>query len=485
MKSSIIGPARSLGGMAFSRNKWVSTGLWFSGLGVAAALAAESADGEDWWLHGAWCLCGLLIAGVTLWRAMRRNVSVVITDHLVMFTAAFSVYFLFGASFLTFGPEAEVSSVLSYYEVDAATALRTNAVNGIGFGIALIVAAFSPRGWFFEATSKAARHAARIPAPVALAILLAFGACAHAYTLLYDFGFREGLVPGVIRTTARVSDVGIFLAASYKGRYRGWFRGLAVLLAVVGALAGVLLYNKTQIVIPLAALFFGIALIYRPKIVMPLGMLLIATIYIGSSGMVLYARNSLDMRSSAPIGERFDVAIRGLEAARDDDPLARSSAWGRFSYATAQGAAMDFYDRGLGASDFSLIPWLFVPRALVPDKPEITKNSREFHYAIAGNEASSTGMGVFSSGYYSGGWLGVVAASALAGWILAQTSAVASAVIGARGTVLLPFALFGVHIAFRIDGSFLADYAGAFVFLLYAVAAFWLFYSRRPGLHVR
>ena len=43
----------------------------------------------------------------------------------------------------------------------------------------------------------------------------------------------------------------------------------------------------------------------------------------------------------------------------------------------------------------------------------------------------------------------------------------ALAVLERRALALLPLALFGVFIAFRIDGHFLADYLGAFVFFLY------------------
>jgi hypothetical protein len=91
---------------------------------------------------------------------------------------------------------------------------------------------------------------------------------------------------------------------------------------------------------------------------------------------------------------------------------------------------------------------------------------------MSGQVGSSTGQGIFSSGYYSGGWLGVLAVGCLAGWILRQTSAVAEEIIIARAPLLLPLALYGVYIAFRIDGSFLADYVGAFAYLLYPMVAF-------------
>jgi hypothetical protein len=63
----------------------------------------------------------------------------------------------------------------------------------------------------------------------------------------------------------------------------------------------------------------------------------------------------------------------------------------------------------------------------------------------------------------------------LCGWILAQTSAVARSIYALQASVLLPFALLGVMIASRIDGDFIPDYLGTFVFVLYPLLAAWLF----------
>lgn len=460
-------------GLALSRKVWANAGVGSILFGVVALFASLNASSSDWWIHGAWCLLGMVSAIVLLARALRDGFIVVVTDHLVMFTAAFTLYFLFGASFMTFGPEDQVSRALRYYYVDAVSALKADAVNGIGFGVALLVAVMSPRRWFFQHMTIAARKFSKISSHIVLFVLLSFGLSAYGYTLVYDFGFMDGVVPGVVRAASKFSIVSIFLAASYRGKYSSLYRTLALFLSVTLTLSGVLLFNKTQILVPLAALVAGFALVYRPKVVVPVGLLILIAIYIGTSGLVLYGRNTLGTASLVPLSVRFTVALEGVTVDRKNDPLAEASPWGRLCYIAVQGAGMDFYDQGAGASEFSLIPWLFVPRLLSQDKPIITKTNEDFHQKISGHEGSSTGQGVFSSGYYSGGWIGAFAAAVLAGWILAQTSAVASAIMTGRAMILQPFALYGVYIAFRIDGSFLADYAGAFVFLLYPLLAFW------------
>jgi hypothetical protein len=73
--------------------------------------------------------------------------------------------------------------------------------------------------------------------------------------------------------------------------------------------------------------------------------------------------------------------------------------------------------------------------------------------------------------------------SILCGWILSQTSAIAQAVLNRRAMLLAPLALLGVFIAFRVDGDFLVDYFGAFVFILYLLvpAAFLIKVWRRAS----
>jgi hypothetical protein len=146
-------------------------------------------------------------------------------------------------------------------------------------------------------------------------------------------------------------------------------------------------------------------------------------------------------------------------------------------YTPPQAAGLDFWDTGQGGDGFQLMPWVFVPRALADEKPEITKTGREFHQRVTGADTSSTGIGIFVSGYYAGGWWGLWAASALCGWILAQTSAIARAVMATRALLLVPLALLGVYMAFRIDGDFVSDYVGTFVFILYPVIAISMVFS--------
>lgn len=190
-------------------------------------------------------------------------------------------------------------------------------------------------------------------------------------------------------------------------------------------------------------------------------------IFTSVGSLVTYGRNSVGYKNYASLLERWEIINRWEFSANSDLDDIHYNSWGRFCYLPPQVTAMNYYDEGEGGDELKLIPWIFVPRIVNPNKPIITQSGSNLYTKITGNVGSSTGQGIFSSGYYNGGWLGVFLASALCGWLLAQASAIANAIITRRAVLLLPFALLGVYMAFRIDGDFLADYMGTFIYLLY------------------
>jgi len=96
-------------GLLLTRRGWLRFGVAFLLLGGLALLVAEQVGADSWWVHGLWCVAGLALALPILATVLRSGVIVVLRDHRVMFTAAFALYFLFGASLLAFGPENQIA----------------------------------------------------------------------------------------------------------------------------------------------------------------------------------------------------------------------------------------------------------------------------------------------------------------------------------------------------------------------------------------
>lgn len=457
--------------LGLTRRRWFQSGIAFLVLGFAAILMHDFASRDDWWIHGAWCCMALTLVVVTLSNALRHGFVLVLRDHLIVFTGAFAMYFVVGAALLAFGPEDAIADNLAYYPIDARMALSVDAMNGVGFGIALITAALVSRDWFFRQADRVSIVASRVTAITAMSVLIGISFVALIFTLSVDLNLRTGMVSGLWRTLAQLSIVAIYLGSSYFGRHQWKLRMAAIAIASLSAMGGLLQFSKAAMLLPLAALILGLAVRYGARRVVPVGGTLLAILFISAGGVVQYSRNNMDAGSGADIEQRQNVLSEGYDRSRDRTNKRSYNAWGRLSYVPSQAAAIDFYDSGRGGNDLGLIPWLFVPRMLAPNKPVITQTSVEFNTKITGNVGSSTGQGIFSSGYYNAGWPGVILASILCGAILAQTSSIANAIMMRRALLLLPFALLGVYIAFRIDGHFIADYLGAFVLILYPLLA--------------
>lgn len=465
----IISPQLKSG--ANRQRDWIRLAIAYLVLGGAAFVLEPIADPDGWWLHGLWCGVGLALALPTLVRGVLSGFNLVLTDHRLMFLGSFSVYFLFGAALLAAGPELQVQAALTYYPINAKDALRVDAVNGLGFGLALMTASMASSQFMAMQARRAATRTARMPAQVVIALFLVIGLAASFYILSFDLGFSQGVVPGVVRNAGKLSLVAVFLATAYRGKNEAVLRSLGSVITLVLAMIGALEFSKTDTLLPCTALVAGLSVRFGPRKVLPLGLALLVAGFLVLGNLVPYGRASVGYQGAANLWERGQMLMNGWEDTKNYSDEQRYSPWARLCYTPPQAAALDFWDAGTGGDGFLLLPWVFVPRLFAADKPEITRTGREFHQKITGQDSSSTGQGVFASGYYSGGWWGLLAASVLCGWILAQTLAIARVIIAADAALILPLALLGIYIAFRIDGDFVSDYIGAFVFILYPLLA--------------
>lgn len=315
--------------------------------------------------------------------------------------------------------------------------------------------------------------AKRVPAPVVMVVLMVVGLLASLYVLAVDLAIWPGIISGTWRLAANFILIAILLSSSYAGRHQGIIRLAAIGITVIQAVAGAMLFNKSGVLFPMGSLVAGLSLRYGTRKILLPGVMLMGFVLLSITGAVNYGRNNLDIQSGFPIplAERWAVLKEGFAASSAGDDSTQSNTWGRLSYTVSQTAAMDLYENGRGGDELSLIPWTFVPRMFAPGKPIMTRSGGELNEKVTGYTTSSTGTGIFVSGYYNAGWAGVVLASLLCGWLLAQTSAIAHAILARQAFILLPFALLGVFMAFRIDGHFVSDYLGAFVYILYPLLA--------------
>jgi hypothetical protein len=161
-------------------------------------------------------------------------------------------------------------------------------------------------------------------------------------------------------------------------------------------------------------------------------------------------------------------------------------AWGRLNYAAEEWFAMNLYDHGRPGHTLKPALYIFIPRLLWPQKPDITEAGNRF-YALAthGGKGTSLGLGIFGEGYWNGGWSGVVGLSFLTGIILGIMSILSTKWIEEGAFQYLPSILIGVlagqgslvglFVTFVMGpAGFFAAYA-----VLSAVTVYGLTFSRR------
>ena len=458
---------------------WWRPGLALVGLGSSAAGLAGTLKPDQWGLTGGFIIASGLVLLPSVLLSLRRPVEKILSDHFLLLSGVFIVYFVAGALLLPFGPQDAVDYALSYYWLGAPQALRATAVNCIGMGLVLLSSALLRPRWIAQVSRRATRIGGTLSDGRVIAALLVLGGPAAFFVFRLDLGLSTGtLIPGLVRMLAQLLNVAIVVAASRSGRHRIRWMTLAIALALGQAALGLVLLNKTVVLLPFAALLAGLALRLGVRRVLLPGTAALLALFLLLGNAVNIARNQFGIdRQVRNWGERVVFiwdAVTSPESRKDD----RYYAWSRFCYLPAQGAALDLYDLGQGGVDFAQTAWVFVPRFLFSDKP-ILSSGDAFEFKVTGVEGSASAPGVFAAGYFNWGWWGVLVVGLSLGCMLACTSGFARAVFRSRALIWLPVALSGNIMAFRIDGTFLSDYAGPFITFAYVTAAAWFLAGNR------
>jgi hypothetical protein len=374
-----------------------------------------------------------------------------------------------GALLIPFGPADEIHRSLNYYSIDAKLAMRVTAVNCTGFGLALIAGSIVGRQYVGKLSRMAVSFGKSMPKFKVILLFFLVGGVSDLYVTLADLDASSEIVSGSIRTASKLLLVAVMVGAAYRGKHARVFILLSTLITLEQVAVGLLLMNKSIVLQSVAALIAGLVWRFNSIKVFAAGIASILLVYVAIAGPVDQARLYVLSDGRASLSERFDFLVDVMQPDRQVDEIQKYGYWTRFSYLVPQGAAIDFYDRGQGGNDYTLLGWAFLPRAFFPQKPVITASGQEFHFKITGGMTSSTGQGVFINGYYNAGWIGAISVGIIVGVILAWSSTLATEIFKSQALIWTPFALLGGFMAFRIDGHFLADYWGSFAILIYSL----------------
>ena len=453
-------------------------GMTFLTLGLGALATGPFTGEAAWGRLGLFGVTGLAAAFLYIRKSFRRGQNAVLCNVFLTFTVAFSLFFLFGPLLHVVGPAEQSDYARTWFPVDAGQAVSLMGANLVGFGLALWVGDVVRWRGFSEALARRFAGLPRGDAGKTALLLLTIGLVFKAYVLYNDLVLTR-TISGLFRVATLMAPAGVFLHVYRFGLGLNFSSALALLAAIVYATSGLIEFSKTEVFIPLLALIGGM-LAQRITMIR----ILASGVIMGAALVVLQPLN-LDARNEALrlISPTYRERIEIFRAAigGELDVTASAGAWSRLDYTSPQNAAVHLYESGDGGSDFSRLIWAFLPRFLFPNKPVITGASTEFTYKVKGFDTSATAVGVFINGFYNFGWFGLVFVSLTVGLILSWFRAVMEAALKADSVILLCIGLFGHMTAILISGTYLANFLGPFVTMLYLVSGLSFVLSRlRP-----
>ncbi|MDD2800221.1 MAG: hypothetical protein PHC94_00770 [Methylobacter sp.] len=445
---------------------WRTPALIFLGLGCISLLLAEYTAPDNWKVLGFICITSLIYAFQVLQRELRDGAMRLITDPFLILIAAFSLYDLLGALLPVLGSDDQVYLALNWYPTTAQDAVYLTGINLIGLATLLLSASFFNGKSMDVFMRPFIVIFADLPIRLIFWLFAIIGSSISLHIFYIDISDNE-IVNGSIRILSSLAMIAILIGIIYRGKGEKFLYIVAIFLTLIHSLSGFILMSKAAILSPFLVLMIAFYIRKQNAVI------LIITVVITSISLTFLMKPILDGRAilavspDKSISARLDILRQVYSADNNNinnDP--GPGAWYRICYIGAQNAGVDFYNHDQGGNDIDNVGWVFLPRIFFKNKPVISNSGSDFNAKVTGSDTSSSSMGVFISGYYNLGWLGLFAVSIISAIILSLFSAFSRVVATYGAVILLPVAQIGSYIAFRVDGDFLNDYLGLFSMIM-------------------
>ncbi len=396
---------------------------------------------------------------------------------IMVFTAPFwfrlsaAIYFGFGGLAIFIANDTTIAYMEAFAYVEPATLLKLNTL--VVFGTICTLASTMVLQRLIPArfTQRGASPTQGDLGSVATSIAVLGFSAKWLFLIPYQLGAFPGLkLPGAISTIELFPAVSIFLLVLWALRRGKVMIFIPIALLLLETVGGLVLGNKTVIMI--AAVMFALgALCDR----VTAGRMLISTALIAGLFNVIAppvdaVRAEMSARygsiSEGTVAERLGVLASYSgeeERASNKEGIQRSLL--RLSYAAPAGFAISQYDIGLPGTSYELLPAVFVPRFLWPEKPIITDVGADFNLLATGSRTSQSSPGLFAEAYWNFGWGGVAIFMSLLGTVLFFLGRYSLWVFQSGNWWLFPVALMAMRTGMRVDGFFVADIVGGSVMI--------------------
>lgn len=405
-----------------------------------------------------------LILGLACLRMARRS-PITIWASLFWFRLACMAYFGIGALAAHIGSDTTKLYIFAVYNFTERTNLKVNIIVSAGI---FLVALFSYVALLvIRRTRSFNRYDTGVKsglptANFAIAFLAIGAAIKYLIVLPYFLGLTNLVLPGYLISISNIFYVGVYLAVYLAMRKSSFFLYVSIVVGAVDTVISLASFSKTDLL--LLIIFAALGIISKRvslRAVFPLA-IIVAVAYAMFQPLVFYGRDSIYSRygeiRGAGLAERIEIIGDYL---RYGAPTERDTlAFGRLSYVTVNAFVIDRYDAGAPGSTLIDAAAVFVPRALWPDKPIITRLGEEVSFMMVGHDGNSVAIGHFAEAYWNFGWWGIVPYMAVLSVILAMFSEFSLGVMARKDWLFLPVVFIGVNLGIRVDGFFVSDVLG-------------------------
>lgn len=398
-----------------------------------------------------------LVGAWGMWQLARRSPANVWTP-LFALRASAVVFLSIGALVTEFGSDATREVVLSLYAYSPEEGAKTNTIFIAGYFVTILAVKIAsilrplppPRGPGNVVFTQRAT----------LRLGILFLALGLSYTFFIQLPLllnRSSVVlPGTLALLFNaLSAVGTFLVALWAVERRGVAYLLVGILLLIQLLISLVLLEKSSVMtavllVGLAFLLYKVSLTRIAVLTVSLGVLLTFVTPAVTQGRQIHARIYGDLDGGTVL-ERLGYSIEYMEGYRiPSRPEDEGSSFVRLQYVAPSAFAVTQYDAGLPsdviANGFSAL----IPRALWPDKPNVSDIGTDFNEMVSGHNTSALGVVVFADAYWNFGWPGLLIFFP-AGFFLWWASWNARQIVEARDWIMMPFVLITFRIGMSVD----------------------------------
>jgi len=447
--------------------------------GIVTMLFAPSIDTENWWAIFPFCLFSFGLLGYVLFATIARDPSSLVSEVGIYLIVSYLVYFIFGPLLYVWGPSEGAEFSKAWYQINSSESVWLVGFNALGVslsGLAYVLITFPSIAAISHGASKSWSKFSAINVFWGL-VFIGFIA-KYLFVVPYELGLTKSIPDSAMRQLGRLLIIAIILGNAFKANKKS-IQFASNILTALEIFSGLLMFNKTEAILAIMAALLGQYINSKNinKLVIKATLLLALFVFIGP--IVTFGRNELVARGrgvavAADLAERLEITQQFFETNSDyrNEGQVAGSWWSRLNYLPPQQAALDLYKSGNGGQDIYLIPFIFVPRFIYPEKPEMTVAGVDLTEKVMGHRLSSTGIGIFVDGFYNLGWIGFILASISYGLALKIYAEITKPILKNNAFAMYPLVFMGIFVGSRIDGWWLTDVAGPLVF---AVILLWIY----------